>query len=228
MQRIVVLNPKGGSGKTTIATNLASYYARRGSTVALMDYDSQASASRWLSNRPPDWPRVHAITAHRYESRTTRSWQMRVPPKTEQLIVDTPAAMPPQQFPEITSNADAILIPVLPSDIDLDAAQSCLNDLRQYAGITAEDGRVGIVANRIRTHTLLYRSLVRRIRDLGIPVVASLKDSQVYLQLFDRGLGLFDIKRARVGQLHQHWTPLLNWLDERARAPGQAIHREAV
>src|SRR6202453_3931216 len=121
MQRILVLNPKGGSGKTTIATNLASYFASQGDRPVLQDNHPQASSSRWLKKRKPDHPFIHGIAAFERNSRMTRAWQMRIPADAAHVVVDTPAAVSAQQMPEMTKSADAIIVPVLPSDLDIHA-----------------------------------------------------------------------------------------------------------
>src|SRR5437762_13539737 len=119
MQRIVVLNPKGGSGKTTIAINLASYLATRRYTPVLMDFDPQGSTLRWVRKRRPAQAPIHAIAAFEKDSRTTRAFQLRVPDVATHVIVDTPAALDPRQLSDMTRDADKILVPVLPSDIDI-------------------------------------------------------------------------------------------------------------
>jgi chromosome partitioning protein len=117
MQRIIVLNPKGGSGKTTVATNLAAQYAAAGELPALMDLDPQGSSARWLRKRPADQAPIHGIAGFERAATVTRSWQLRVPAHCTTLIVDTPAAIDAQSLPEITRGADAVLVPVMPSDI---------------------------------------------------------------------------------------------------------------
>src|SRR4029079_1199276 len=104
-QKIVVLNPKGGSGKSTVATNLAAYYARAGGRVALMDYDPQGSSMRWLRLRPTVLPAIHGIAAYEKKGGVTRAFALRTPPGTERLVVDTPAAVTAQQMPELTQDA---------------------------------------------------------------------------------------------------------------------------
>ena len=122
VQKIVVLNPKGGSGKSTIATNLAAYYAWKGRNVALMDHDPQGSSMRWLKLRPPELPAIHGIAAYERKMGVTRAFALRTPPGTERLIVDTPAALTSLQMPELTQDAHAIVVPVMPSEIDIHAA----------------------------------------------------------------------------------------------------------
>jgi chromosome partitioning protein len=158
MKRIVVMNPKGGSGKTTIAINLASYFASRQHTPVLMDFDPQGSSIRWVKKRQPTQAPIHAIAAFEKDGRTTRAFQLRVPDKSSHVIVDTPAAIESREMPEITKDADKILVPVLPSDIDIHACSRCIRDLLLVAKIRREDDRIGVIANRIRRNTLTYHS----------------------------------------------------------------------
>ena len=120
MLRIVLLNPKGGSGKSTIATGIAAMYAARGYRPVLMDFDSQGSSSRWLEKRSPHQPPIHGIAAYARALGVTRSFQLRVPHGTDRVIVDTPAAMQPHEFNEHVRDADAVLVPVMPSDADIE------------------------------------------------------------------------------------------------------------
>ncbi|MFL2546286.1 MAG: AAA family ATPase [Candidatus Rariloculaceae bacterium] len=152
---MLVLNPKGGSGKTTLATNLAANFAVSDFRPALMDLDPQASSMRWLSRRPNDLTPAHGIAGFERSAAVTRSWQLRVPQDCDPLIIDTPAAMASQWFPEITRGADVILVPVMPSDIDIHAAAKCIADLLLVAKIKRSDERLGIVANRVRSNTLV-------------------------------------------------------------------------
>ena len=169
MQRILVLNPKGGSGKTTIATNLASYFASQGDRPLLSDNDPQASSTRWLKKRKPDQPFIHGVAAFERNSRMTRAWQMRIPPDAAHVIVDTPAAVPAQEMPDMTKNADAIIVPVLPSDIDIHACSKCIADLLLIAKVRRDEYRIGVVANRVKRNTVIYQSLMRFLRDLAHP-----------------------------------------------------------
>ena len=109
MQRILVLNPKGGSGKTTVATNLAGYFASHGDHPLLTDNDPQGSSMRWLRKRPPQQALIHGAAAFERDPRVTRAWQMRTPADARHVIVDTPAAIPAQQLPDVTRNADDLL-----------------------------------------------------------------------------------------------------------------------
>ena len=145
MQRILVLNPKGGSGKTTIATNLASYFASQGDRPLLSDNDPQGSSTRWLKKRKPEQALINGIAAFERSSRMTRAWQMRIPADAAHVVVDTPAAVPAQDMPEMTKDADVIIVPVLPSDIDIHACSKCIADLLLIAKVRRDENRIGVV-----------------------------------------------------------------------------------
>jgi chromosome partitioning protein len=212
MQRIVVLNPKGGSGKTTIAINLASYYALTQQRPVLMDLDPQGSSMRWAKKRDTRLPWVHAVAGFSNDSRTTRSFQLRVPEGTTHVIVDTPAAVTAHMMPELTRLADKILVPVLPSDIDIHACSRCIRDLLLVAKVKREDNRLGVIANRVRRHTLVYQSLLRFLDTLGVPIVATVRDSQNYVRSAEHGIGVHEMKPYLVREDVSQWEPLIEWL----------------
>ena len=212
MQRILVLNPKGGSGKTTIATNLASYFASQGDRPLLSDNDPQGSSTRWLKKRKPEQAFIHGIAAFERNSRMTRAWQMRIPAEAAHVVIDTPAAIPAQEMPEMTKGADAIIVPVLPSDIDIHACSKCIADLLLIAKVRRDENRIGVVANRVRRNTVIYQSLMRFLETLRIPVIATLRDSQNYVRASELGLGLHEMKRHAVEQDLSDWQPMLDWL----------------
>ncbi len=212
MQRIVVLNPKGGSGKTTIATNLASYFATRGQRPVLMDFDPQGSSVRWAKKRQPTQPPIHVIAAFAKDSRTTRSFQLRIPDEATHVIVDTPAAVEPRQLPEITRDAHKILVPVLPSDIDIHTCSRCIGDLLLVAKIPREENRIGVIANRVRRNTLMYQALIRFLHTLGIPIVAIIRDSQNYVRAAEQGTGVHEMKSYLARSDVEQWGSLVTWL----------------
>jgi chromosome partitioning protein len=218
MQRIVVMNPKGGSGKTTIAVNLASYFATRQQAPVLMDYDPQGSSLRWVKKRQETQPVVHVVSAFQNDARTTRSFQLRVPEGSTHVIVDTPAAIPAHQMPELTRTADKILVPVLPSDIDIHACSRCIKDLLLVAKVRRDDNRLGVIANRVRRNTLSYQSLIRFLNTLGVPIVATIRDSQNYARSVELGLGVHEMKSYVAGEDTEQWESLVSWLAEPAGA----------
>jgi chromosome partitioning protein len=131
--------------------------------------------------------------------------------------MDTPAAVPPRDFPELTRSADAIIVPVLPSDIDIHSFSRCISDLLLVAKIRREENSIGVVANRVKRNTTVYQKLMRFLDTLRIPVIATLRDSQNYLRAAEFGLGLHEMKRQMVAQDVEDWKPMLAWL--RAKEP---------
>jgi chromosome partitioning protein len=215
LRKIVVLNPKGGSGKTTLATNLAGYLAVTGRPVALMDLDPQASSMRWLSQRPRTAPPIHGIAACDCRHDATRSWQLRVPWEVRYLVIDSPAAIPAHKLPDFTAGAHAIVVPVLPSDIDIHAATRLVADLLTVARVSRRMGRLGIVANRMRENTLAARKLMLFLERLSIPVVGNLRDSQNYVRAAAEGLCVQEIHGRRVLSDLPGWPTLTAWLESR-------------
>jgi chromosome partitioning protein len=219
MQRIVVLNPKGGSGKTTLAINLASYFATRQQKVVLMDFDPQASSLRWVKKRQASQPPIGVIAAFEKDNRTTRSFQLRVPAGTTHVINDTPAALDSPQMPDITRDAHKIVVPVLPSDIDIHACSRCIRDLLLVAKIRREDDRLGVIANRVKRNTIIYQSLIRFLQTLGIPIVTTIRDSQNYVRAAELGVGIHEMKSYVVREDVEQWQPLIEWLEKPSRPP---------
>jgi chromosome partitioning protein len=212
MQRIVVLNPKGGSGKTTIAINLASYLASCGHKPVLIDFDPQGSSVRWVKKRKPAQAPIHFIAGFEKDTRTTRAFHLRPPDDTTHVIVDTPAALSAPQLPDMVRDAAKIIVPVLPSDIDIHTCSRCIRDLLLVAKIRREDDRIGVIANRVRRNTLMYQSLIRFLHTLGIPIVATLRDSQNYVRAAELGVGVHEMKSYVAHDDVEQWAPLVEWL----------------
>ena len=146
-----------------------------------------------------------------------RTWQLRVPRDCNTLIIDTPAGADNRRFLDVTRDADIILIPVMPSDIDMHAAARCIADLLLVAKIRRADDRIGIIANRVRSNARISQALMRFLGRLEIPVVATLRDTQNYVRSAQSGLGIYEMPRWRVRKDREAWQALLGWLDERRR-----------
>lgn len=215
--RIVVLNPKGGCGKTTIATNLACCYAHLGRAVSLMDHDPQASSMHWLGERPASLPGINAVPAFRRQPLTsTRAFQLRLPFETTRVIVDTPAGAPSHEIEKLLALADLVLVPVLPSAIDIRAAEIFISQL-----LRRRDGRpVAAIANRVRARTRLETRLLQFLATTGIPLVATLHDLQIYVQLADTGCGIFDTEGASMRSERAAWLGIVAWVDAITGAAG--------
>jgi chromosome partitioning protein len=219
LRKIVVLNPKGGCGKSTLTANLSGYLAAQGNRVAIMDFDPQGSSMRWLKVRPGNSAPIHGISAFNLRATATRSWQLRVPNNIKYLVVDTPASIPATHLAELTSGAHAILIPVLPSDIDVHAASNLLKDLLLVAKVSRRMGRIGVVANRVRENTLAYRKLMRFLNSLTISVVGVLRDSQNYVHSAERGLSIHEMQPTKVSRDTECWQSIFEWLEEKLEMP---------
>lgn len=224
--RTVIVNPKGGSGKTTVATNLLAAYARAGRHTALIDRDRQGSATRWLKQRAASLPPIHGVAAYEEPpANVTRTFAMRLPPETERVVVDTAAAIGRHELVDAVRNADKIVVPVLPSDIDIHAATRCISDLLLHAKVPRGPRVLGVVANRVKRNTVMYQSLMRFLGSLGVPVVAVVRDVQVYIRAAECGQGVVDLKTSESGPELRQWRALMRWIDhdlvpERTR-PGQ-------
>ena len=213
MQTTILLNPKGGSGKTTLATSLASCFACGGYATALIDHDAQGSSTRWLKVRSAECPSIHGVAAFRTPLGVTKVWQMRTPPDTERVVVDTPAGLGAQQLADLVRKADRIVIPVLPSYIDIDAVSGFLADLARIDTIRAQRTRVAVVANRVRPNTSIVHELERFLSGLDYPFIARFRDSQNYVRAGEQGLGLHELHPGQTRFDRRQWEPLLGWLN---------------
>ena len=211
--KILVLNPKGGSGKSTLVTNLAACYAQRDSTPAVMDYDPQGSTTAWLERRPEDLPHIHGIVAYKKSLQATRSWQLRVPENTQELIVDSPAGISHDDLRQLTKDACSILVPVLPSAMDIHAASRCIADLLLVAKVDRNERKLAVVANRTRKNTRSFANLMRFLDSLGIPIIAVLRDTQNFVFSAEQGVGIHEMAPSRVKPELEQLDNIVRWLD---------------
>jgi len=221
LNKIVILNPKGGCGKSTLATNLAACYAKHGRTPAIMDYDPQGSTMAWLERRPDDLVAIHGIAAYKKSMQATRSWQLRVPNETETLLIDSPASVDHDDLRELTRDSTSILVPVLPSTMDIHAASRCIADLLLVAKVDRRDRKLAVVANRTRKNTKSFATLMRFLDSLGIPIIAVLRDTQNFVRSAEQGIGVCEMQPSRVRPDVEQLEKITGWLDawpERRRA----------
>lgn len=226
LNTIVVLNPKGGCGKTTLVTNLASLYAQRGRVPAVMDCDPQGSTMRWIGKRCGTQPPIYGIAAYKKTMQVTRSWQLRVPLETTQLLIDSPAGLNHDDLRELTRDATNILVPVLPSSIDIHAASRCIADLLLVAKVDRADRKLAVVANRTRRNTKSFDKLMRFLDSLGIPIIGILGDSQGYVQAAEQGIGISEMPLRRVRREIDELGRIASWLDgwrDRRCAPAAEV-----
>lgn len=214
MLKISVMNTKGGCGKTTIATNLASYCASRGYGTALFDYDKQASSTRWVTARPSSRPPIHCVAAFEPPRMgITRTWQMRVPQDTRYIITDTPAGYAMVDIEDRVAETDVILIPVLPSSIDIHSTADFIRDLLLIGKARVHNTRLAIVTNRTRIRTRSVEKLERFLNKLDIPVIARIRDTQHYVSAAEQGLGIHELNERDAQKDCETWADLLDWLD---------------
>jgi len=203
MPVIVVANPKGGAGKSTLATNLAGWWAHRGHAVMLGDVDRQQSSLHWLALRPPQLPLI-------------RGWEVtadhiaRAPRQTTHLVLDTPAGLRGKRLEALMKIADRWLIPLQPSLFDIQATHAFVQSLLAHP--RADQVAMGLVGMRVKEHTHANEHLHEFVATLALPLVADLRDTQNYVHLAARGLTLWDVAPGRVARDLQQWTPLLEWV----------------
>jgi chromosome partitioning protein len=203
MPVIVIANPKGGAGKSTLATNLAGCLAAAGHSVMLGDVDRQQSSRQWLAMRPAQLPRI-------------QSWDLVVddvlrPPKgVTHVVLDTPAGLHGKRLDAVLRIADQVLIPLQPSLFDIQATHAFVHQLGAHK--RAADVELGLVGMRVREHTKANEQLHEYLATLPVPVVAWLRDTQNYVQLAARGLTLWDVAPSRVERDLEQWLPLRKWI----------------
>jgi chromosome partitioning protein len=216
----LVINSKGGSGKTTLTTNLASYFAANGVPTAVMDYDPQGSTLNWVRTRPPHAFRIHGANAAPQKS-GLRSIGMHVPANTRQLIIDAPAGVSGLMLQEMLTRAHCILIPVAPSAIDIHATANFIRDLLLTGKVRANSIRLGVVANRVRKSNPVYQPLERFLASLNLPLLARLPDSDVFLTAAETGMGIFEMEFAASATERQQFQPIVEWVDRFPLAPAE-------
>lgn len=215
MFKILVLNAKGGAGKTTVATNVASFYAKQGFKTALQDYDSQGSSTYWLKRRPESLAEIQSIPMFEYVAGSTASFAHQPERGTEVLVIDSPSGIDISQFKPIVDEADAILIPVLPSSIDIHAVSRFIGSLLLRAKIDRSKGHMAVLANRAKTNTLVYQKLSKFLESLGIEFIATLRDTQNYIKASEQGLGVVDMQGEALFKDHKAWKKITGWLEAR-------------
>lgn len=212
MRQIMVLNSKGGSGKSTIATNLASFYADRGDDVILADLDPQGSSLAWLEARPAGRPPIRGVDASEKGARLPRSADI--------AILDAPAAAHGPELGHLMRRADTFLVPVLASPMDMRAATRFVEELRRNKRIAGRQAKFAMIANRAREYTNVYQDLEEFLRKLRVPVLTSLRDNMNYIRAAERGLGIFEIAPYATAIDREQWKPITRWINSKRSKPG--------
>jgi len=205
MRHIMVMNAKGGCGKSTIATNIASYFADEGYSVALADYDPQRSSLDWLDRRPDNRPAIAGVAAF-------DNGLKHAPRTADYMIIDAPARSHGSELTDLVRHAETIVVPVLPSTIDMQASERFIRELKSVGKVERKEAKIGVVANRVREYTLIFDELDEYLTAARVPYLASLREAQNYVRAYTRGLGIFELPEYLAWPDWEQWEPLTKWL----------------
>jgi chromosome partitioning protein len=206
MRTILVASSKGGAGKSTVSTNLAAWFAVEGKATAILDADRQKSATHWCEKR------AHMETAVLPLDGSRKGWDKSLPEGIQRMVVDAPAGAMGEDLVAFLDMADAVIVPVLPSAIDLEATVPFLNTLVAHPRVKKGKLPVGIVANRLKPWTSASQQAVAQLKSWPYPVVGELRDTQAYVLMAALGKSLFDYHSEQIRSHQEDWAPLLRWL----------------
>ncbi len=205
MRSILVVNPKGGCGKTTIATNLATYYAVWDISTALVDLDPQQSSMDWLRYRPKDENSIQGFNGLKGKIFPNTD--------TQRVIYDAPARTDSAKVARLIKLVDVVIIPVLPSAIDMRVAAGFVADIVTRVRANNSHAIIGVVANRAQKNYQSYKVLINFLKKLDVPFVGALRNSQNYIKAADTGVGIFEMSVADAKVDMAEWKPIINWLE---------------
>ena len=208
----MVINAKGGSGKTTIATNLASYFATQNKRVTLIDYDPQGSSLAWLEARSPGKSPIHGIAGFKKNAERPKR-------NTDIVIMDAPAAVHGSELTKLVRKAKTFLIPVLPSPIDMRAAEAFIKEIKACAPVAQKKAKLALVANRAREITNIFWELEDFLSSQKLPYLTMLRDSQNYVRAAERGLGIYEMGPAATAVDREQWDPIIKWIKSKRSQP---------
>ncbi|MEK6748764.1 MAG: ParA family protein [Pseudomonadota bacterium] len=215
MKTIMIINGKGGSGKSTLSMSLAGHFAAQGYVTMLKDYDPQGACIEWLNNRPVNRAKIFGIAAYKNVSGVTRAWHMRAPTDAEYCIVDTPAALQLSRYAEDLRTASNIIVPIVPSPIDIRSSAFFIRDLLTHIKAYPTRARIGIVASRVQTSGRAFYALQRIFSNLSLPFIASLSEHENYIAAAEHGVSMLELDGDSARREREEWRPLLNWLDDK-------------
>src|ERR1700694_4028718 len=212
MNTTLVINSKGGSGKTTVAINLASHFAAGNVPTTILDYDPQGSSLNWLRLRSPHATRIHGANAAPQKGSRLRSFEMYVPPETRQLIIDAPAGASGAVLQEMLDRAQCIIIPVAPSAIDIHATSEFIQDVLLTRRVREGSTRRAVVGNKVRRSMPVSPPLERFLNSLNLKLLARLIDSDVYLKVAEMGVGIFEMEFSLSIAECKQFMPIVDWV----------------
>ena len=205
MRHIMVMNAKGGCGKSTLATNIAACFADEGYSVALADYDPQRSSLDWLERRPANRPEIAGVEGY-------QDGLKRAPRTVDFVIIDAPARSHGKELTDLVKHAETIVVPVLPSTIDMQASDRFIKELKAVGKVERKDAKIGVVANRVREYTLIFEELDEYLTTAKVPYIATLREAQNYVRAYTRGLGIHELPEYLAWPDWEQWDPLVKWL----------------
>jgi len=225
IRRILVINGKGGCGKTTIATNLAVAYVHQGRQVALIDNDPQASSTYWAAQRGPELRPIHLVPAHqRANMYQTQTFHNRLAPGVDRIIIDGHSNARDRDLETLLRQADVVLIPLLPSSIDIRAGSRFITNLLTHRVFRNDPRPVGVIANRVQPNTQTHDKLTHFLGCLDVPAVATFRDSPVYTECAELGQGVVDMRESRAARKETPaWHELMRWIDGQDRTAAQTV-----
>lgn len=206
MKVIVIANPKGGSGKSTLSTNIAGYLANSGHQVMLGDADVQRSSKFWVSQRPEVLPKVAT-----WEYEADLIYNAKPYKDTTHVVIDTPGGLSGWRMQEVIGRADKIIVPIMPSMFDMQATNAFIVKLLQLK--RAHTSQVAVIGNRVDARTVAAANLKKFMDTLNVPVLTYLRDTQYYVHMAAHGLSMFDITPSKVQRDLEQWKPICDWLD---------------
>ena len=206
MKVVVIANPTGGAGKSTLSTNIAGYFASQGHSVILGDADVQQSSKFWLTHRPPVLP---AITTWEHEADLI--YTAKPPRGITHVVIDTPGGLHGWRMKEVVERADKVIVPIMPSVFDMQATNTFISKLLQHKRTNTTE--VAVVGNRVDSRTLAAANLEKFMHSLQVPVLSYLRDTQYYVHMAAHGLSVFDITPSKVQRDLEQWVPICQWLD---------------
>ena len=213
MRKILVINAKGGCGKSTISTNLASFYASQGYQTALFDHDPQGSSMQWLQRRPEPSPSIYGVASYEQGSATTRAWRLRIPAEIERVVIDTPAGLKGYELKPYLAGVNTILVPILPSSIDINASANFLRELLLVAKVNTQSTPIYFVPNRVRFNTQAMQNLRRFLSNLGIAITPHLRDTVNYAMAAELGTGIHELPSPKTNRDRETWRILVSKID---------------
>ncbi len=203
MKTILIANPKGGSGKTTLSVNIAGFLANQGLRVAILDLDRQKSASLWVAVRPDDLPEIVTLDSSEGEDCLN-----------DYLVIDSPAGLRGKNLVHALKLAHKIIVPVSPSLFDLNASRDFLQILAEEKQVRAGRCQIGVVGMRMNARTRAASLLEDFLTESALPILAYLRETQVYVNAASEGKSLFDLPVYQAVRELGQWDFLLNWLEK--------------